>query len=110
MIVCPLDINLLQDGINAAHKANVPLVFQATNLSDTDGVMVGGGNYLLGLEPGQFAGKIVRDEMHGQAQVIIPDYPDMADIVERANGLEDGLKQFSPQATIVGRFKGGTRE
>ncbi|MBA3869937.1 MAG: protein kinase [Anaerolineae bacterium] len=110
MIVCPLDVKLLADGISAANKADVPLVFQATNLKDTHGVMVGGGNYLLGELPGQFAGSIVRDEMHGQAQVIILDYPDMADLVERANGLEDGLKKFAPKATVVGRYTGGTRE
>jgi serine/threonine protein kinase/ABC-type sugar transport system substrate-binding protein len=110
MIVCPVDITVLMDSINAANKANVPLVFQATNLKNTGGVMVGGGNYLLGLEPGEFAGKIVRDEMQGQAQVIILDFPDMTDIVERANGFEDGLKKFAPNATVIGRYKGATRE
>ena len=110
MIVCPLDIKLLQDGIKAAHKANVPLVFQATDLKNTGGVMVGGDNYLLGELPGRFAGKIIRDEMQGQAQVIILDYPDMADLVQRANGLEEGLKKIAPQATIIGRYLGATRD
>jgi len=110
MIVCPLDINLLSDGISAARKANVPLVLQANNIPSLGGILVGGENHLLGLEPGRFAGKIVRDEMNGHADVIILDFPDMADIVARANGLEDGLKEFAPQAHVIGRYKGATRE
>lgn len=111
MIVCPLDINLLKNSIQAAHEANIPLVFQANDVPpNSGGVMVGGDDHLLGLEPGRFAGKIVRDEMDGQAEVIILDYPSRGDIVERANGLEDGLKEFAPKAHVIGRYLGATRE
>jgi ABC-type sugar transport system substrate-binding protein/tRNA A-37 threonylcarbamoyl transferase component Bud32 len=110
MIVCPLDINLLMPSLKSAHNANVPLVVQANNIPNTGGVLVGGDDYLLGVEPGRFAGKIIRDEMKGQADVIILDYPDRADIVLRANGLEDGLKEFAPQAKVIGRYVGASRE
>jgi ABC-type sugar transport system substrate-binding protein len=110
MIVCPLDIKLLAASIKSAREANIPVVFQANDIANSGGVMVGGDDYLLGLEPGRFAGKIVRDEMNGQANVIILDYPDRADIVTRANGLEDGLKEFAPQAKVIGRYLGATRD
>jgi serine/threonine protein kinase/DNA-binding LacI/PurR family transcriptional regulator len=110
LIICPLDINLLRASLRSAQAAGVPLVFHADNIPTYGGVMVGGDAYLLGLVPGQFAGKLVRDEMNGQANVIILDYPDRADIVTRANGLEDGLKEFAPEAKVIGRYLGATRE
>lgn len=110
LIICPLDINLLDTSLRSAQTAGVPLVFHADNIPTYGGVMVGGDAYLLGLAPGQFAGKLVRDEMNGEANVIILDYPDRADIVTRANGLEDGLKEFAPNANVIGRYLGATRE
>jgi ribose transport system substrate-binding protein len=64
----------------------------------------------MGLKPGQLAGQIIADEMGGVADVIILDYPDLPAIVTRANGLEDGVLEFAPNAHIVGRFLGATRE
>lgn len=110
MIVCPLDYKLLTASVKSAVTAHIPVILQANDVPNSGGVMVGGDDHLLGLEPGRFAGKIVRDEMGGQAQVIILDYPDRTDIVARANGLEDGLKEFAPNAKVIGRYLGATRE
>ena len=41
---------------------------------------------------------IIRDEMGGHADVIILDYPDLDYLVTRANGLEDGVLEFAPEA------------
>ncbi|MEZ4667607.1 MAG: protein kinase [Anaerolineae bacterium] len=110
LIICPLDMNLLNESLESAQKAGIPLVFQADHINSYGGVLVGGDPYLLGLTPGEFAGNLVQDEMDGKADVIILDFPDREDIVTRANGLEDGLKNYAPDAHIIGRFKGGTRE
>ncbi len=110
MIVCPLDINLLKASLESARAANIPLIFQANDFFGYGAVNVGGDNYLLGLAPGHFAGRLVRDEMDGKAQVIILDFPSREDLVVRANGLEDGLKEIAPDATIIGRYTGATRE
>jgi ribose transport system substrate-binding protein len=48
--------------------------------------------------------------MNGKAEVIILDYPDLPIIVTRAKGLEDGLREYAPEAHVIGRYKGGTRE
>jgi ribose transport system substrate-binding protein len=53
---------------------------------------------------------LIRDELDGQAEVIILDYPDLEHLVTRANGLEDGVLEFAPDAEIVGRFLGATAE
>lgn len=110
MIVCPLEINLLEDSLASAREANIPIVFQANDFFGYGAVLVGGDNYLLGLTPGRFAGELIHDEMGGKAQVIILDFSSREDIVVRANGLEDGLKEFAPDATVIGRYTGATRE
>lgn len=110
IIICPLNIGLLEDSLRSAQEANIPVVFHGNDFFGYGAVLVGGDNYLLGLTPGQFAGKLVRDEMGGKAQVIILDFPSREDIVVRANGLEDGLLEFAPDATVIGRYTGATRE
>ncbi|MBC6935450.1 MAG: hypothetical protein DWB42_06385 [Chloroflexi bacterium] len=110
LIICTLDPNLLVNTLAAAQAAKIPMVFFAGDQPSYGGVLVAGDNYALGLEPGRLAGKIIRSEMGGQANVILLDFPDLPDIVQRANGMEDGLLEFAPDANIIGRFLGGTRE
>ncbi|MBZ0290541.1 MAG: protein kinase, partial [Anaerolineae bacterium] len=86
LIICPLDAKLLSGSLASVQSAGIPLVFFADDIPNYGGVLVGGDNYLLGLEPGRFAGKIIADEKDGKANVIVLDYPDRADIVARANG------------------------
>jgi serine/threonine protein kinase/DNA-binding LacI/PurR family transcriptional regulator len=110
LIVCPLDATLLADALSSVQKAGMPLVVFGEDMPSYGGVLVGGDNYLLGLEPGRLAGKLITEEKGGQAQVIILDFPDLAYLVARANGLEDGLKENARRAKVVGRYKGATRE
>jgi ribose transport system substrate-binding protein len=108
IILCPLKIDLLKDSLSSVQDAHFPLVIFSDQPPSYGGVLIGGDNYLIGLDPGRFAGKIIHDEMSGKADVIILDYPSIESIVARANGLEDGVKEFAPDANIVGRYIGGT--
>ncbi len=110
IIVCPLDARLLSGSLSSVEAAGLPLVFFADDIPNYGGVLVGGDNYLLGLEPGRLAGQIIAEEKNGRANVVILDFPDRSDIVARANGLEDGVLEYAPDATIVGRYRGATRE
>jgi ABC-type sugar transport system substrate-binding protein len=69
-------------------------------------------NYLMGLHSAQVVGQIVRDEMDGQADVVILDFSDIpdADLIARADGLEAGVTALAPEANIIGRFRGAKRE
>jgi serine/threonine protein kinase/ABC-type sugar transport system substrate-binding protein len=109
IIICPLDVNLLSGSLASIQSAGMPLVFFADNVPSYGGVLVGGDNYLLGLAPGRFAGQYISQELGGKANVVILDYP-REDMISRANGLEDGLLEYAPDAHIVGRFRGATRE
>ncbi|HEX2905251.1 MAG TPA: protein kinase [Phototrophicaceae bacterium] len=110
LVVCVLDPHLLVNTLASAQSENIPMVFFAGDMPNYGGVLVAGDNYELGLEPGRLAGKIITEEMGGKANVVILDYPDLPDIVRRADGIEAGVLEMAPGATIVGRYLGGTRE
>lgn len=110
-IICPLDSSL-SASLTSLDEANYPLILPATGDDDESygGVIIYTDNFLLGLLPGRSAGQYIRDHLNGQARAIILDYPDLNDIILRANGLEEGILEFAPEAVIVGRYRGGTRE
>jgi ribose transport system substrate-binding protein len=110
LIVCPLNSELLASPLTSAQEAGLPLVILHSDMPSYGGVLLAGDDYLMGLRAGRFAGQIVANEMDGQADVIILDYPDLPILVVRADGLEDGLHEFAPEANVIGRYKGGTPE
>jgi ribose transport system substrate-binding protein len=110
LIVCPLDLTTLGDTLKSVQDANLPLVMMASNTENYGGVLIGGDDHLMGLEAGRAAGHIIHDEMNGQANAIILDYPDLDFLVTRANGLEDGVLEIAPETKIIGRYLGATPE
>lgn len=111
-IICPLDINLLEEPLQRIESAHLPLAIFSDPEHSYGGVKFAGqnDNYEMGLTAGRLAGQIIRDEMGGAANVVILDYPDLEIIVRRADGLEDGVLELAPEANIVGRYRGATRE
>lgn len=110
LVVCPLDPKLLDETLRSVEAAQLPLVLLQSAIPSYGGVKLSGDEYAMGLRAGQHAGQLIRDELGGVARVIILDFPDMPAVVLRANGLEDGVLEYAPNATIVGRYVGGTRE
>jgi ribose transport system substrate-binding protein len=112
LIVCPLNGDLLQGPLSSVQDAGMPLVLFGVLDNTYGGVLLGSssGQYAMGQTAGRLAGEMIRDEMGGQAEVIILDFPSRPDIVERADGLEAGVLENAPGAYIVGRFLGATRE
>ncbi|MDX2162299.1 MAG: protein kinase [bacterium] len=110
MILCPLDVELLEPSLESLQASGLPLVLNQGDMESYGGVLMGGDDYLLGLEAGRAAGAIIRDELGGRARVIVLDFPSMPVIVARANGAQDGVLEVAPGATIIGRYLGGTRD
>ncbi len=112
LIVCVLDMDLLEDSLSAIQAARIPLILH--NVSEPPsygGVLVTHDNYQLGFTPGQAAGRIALDEFGSQQiNAILLDFPSLPAIVARADGLEAGFLSAAPGASIVGRYLGGTTE
>lgn len=110
LIICPLDPVLLDETLKSVEMAQIPLVLLQSAIPSYGGVKISGDEHSMGLRAGQYAGEMIRDEMGGQANVIVLDYPDIPSIVLRANGLEAGILEYAPNAQIIGRYIGGTPE
>lgn len=109
IILCPLNIELLDTGLQSVQRAGLPLVLLASNVPSYGGVLLPGDDYLMGVEAGRAAGRIIREELNGRANAIILDFPSRPDIVTRANGLQDGVLEAAPNVNIIGRYLGATR-
>lgn len=110
LIICPLNPEVLDTALTAVQEADLPLVLMSSEISSYGGILVVGDDYLMGYRPGEAIGKMVAEEKNGEANVIILDYPDLAYIVRRADGLEEGFLKQVPNANIIGRYLGATRE
>ncbi len=110
IILCPLNPSLLDPSLTAIEEAGMPLVIAGSGLPSYGGVRVESDEYLMGLRPGQEAGRAIAAELNGEANVVILDFPDLPYLVTRANGLEAGVLEFAPDANIVGRYLGATRD
>jgi ABC-type sugar transport system substrate-binding protein len=108
LIICPLDITLLDTALTSAQGAGLPLVFLGSGIPSYGGVMLSGDEHAMGYAAGALAGQIIRDEMGGSANVVILDFPDLPSLVVRADGIEAGILEFAPDAAIIGRYVGAT--
>ncbi len=109
IILCPLNYDLLDAPLQTIEDKQLPLVLIAREENLYGGVQLSSDddNYNMGYTVGQYAGQLVQDEMNGTGQVIILDFPEMDVIVERANGLEEGILSVASDVEIVGRYLGG---
>lgn len=110
LIICPLDPPLLDETLTAIDAANVPLVLMNGSMNSHGGVLVAGDEYGIGLTAGRAAGELLGEAGQELARVVILDYPDLEQIIVRANGLEDGVRELLPNVQIVGRYLGATQD
>lgn len=110
VILCPLEVDLLEETLLAIREKHIPLASTGPNLAAFGGVHTAALDYELGYTVGEAAGRDIAAEKDGQARVLILDYPDLDIIVQRANGLEEGMKAAAPDVTIVGRVKGAVKD
>jgi ABC-type sugar transport system substrate-binding protein/ABC-type glycerol-3-phosphate transport system substrate-binding protein len=60
-------------------------------------------NYAVGQGIGKMAGEWINENTDGNAKVALIEFPVVAVLIDRANGIEDGLKETAPNAEIVAR-------
>jgi ABC-type sugar transport system substrate-binding protein len=110
IIICLLNATQMDLGLTSVQEAGLPLVISNPGDKLYGGIALASDEYALGQAAGRYAGQIIREEMGGHARVIVLDYPSLPSIVRRADGIVAGLLQQAPNATIVGRYPGGTVE
>jgi serine/threonine protein kinase/ABC-type sugar transport system substrate-binding protein len=108
-IVCPLDTAPLIETLNSIAEAQMPIAFP-TLFNWDYGVKLDSNSYDIGVTAGEFAGQIVRDEYGGEARVAILTFVGFPAADARADGMEDGLRRYAPNAEVIGRFSSFTRD
>ena len=109
LIVCQLDAQALAPSLQSAAAAGVILGFNAPpNIAD--GVVVTVDNAELGRQIGAEAGAYIRDVLGGHANVLLLDLPESPSSSSISSAMEAAMLQAAPDAQIVARMRGVTRE
>jgi ABC-type sugar transport system substrate-binding protein len=107
--VCDLDPKASAKTLGDAKAKGTEIIqFAGRQAADLGGITISIEDADLGYAAGEYAGQLITKELGGKAKVAILDYPDLPQVVIRADNIEKALKKEAPDATIVGRFLGGT--
>ena len=110
IVVCVLDPKVLASALAEVASKGVYIVQVAGRESVTNGIGISIDDADLGRAAGEYAAKLINEEMGGKANIAILDFPDLPNCVIRANNIEAALKEKVPQATILGRYLGAWQE
>jgi ribose transport system substrate-binding protein len=113
IVLCALDPQVVEPAVKVAEEAGVLFVQVSGAALPIKGISIGGeadSNADLGCAAGEIAGDLIAKEKAGRATVAILDYPDLPEIIIRTDNIEKCMLARAPQATVVGRFLGGTTE
>ncbi len=110
IVLCVLDPKVIEAAVKEAADAGVFIIQYAGRESAVNGIGISIEDADLGCAAGEIAGDLIVAEKGGEATVAILDYPDLPQVVVRADNIEKCLKEKAPNVNIVGRFLGGTTE
>ncbi len=108
--LCELDPKVVKNAVQEAADKGVYILQYAGRDPNVNGISISAEDADLGCAAGEIAGGLITREKGGQANVAILDYPDLPNVVVRANKIEECLKQKAPGAKIIGHYLGGTAE
>jgi ABC-type sugar transport system substrate-binding protein len=108
--VCAVDPKVIEAAVKEAAAQGVFVVQYAGRDLAVNGIGISIEDADLGCAAGEIAGDLIAKEKGGHASVAILHYPDVPNVVVRADNIERCLKQKAPEAAVVGRYLGGTPE
>ena len=111
IIICLFDPPSVQSALEEAAASGVQIVqYAGRQLADMGGVTITAEDDEMGRTAGEYAAQLINDELGGEANVAILDFPDVANVVLRAEAIQAALEELAPNAVIVGNYLGGTTE
>lgn len=108
IIICVLDPAVVKSALEEAAAEGVYIVQYSGRESAVNGIGISIEDADLGCAAGEIAADVINAQLGGKATVAILDYPDLPNVVVRADNIESCLKASAPEATVVGRYLGGT--
>jgi ribose transport system substrate-binding protein len=111
IVICLFDPPSVLSALEEAADKGVKIVqYAGRQTADLGGVTISIEDADLGRTAGEYAAQLINDELGGVANVAILDFPDVPNVVVRADAIREALETGAPEATIVGNYKGGTTE
>lgn len=101
IIITPFDTDALADVTQRAHEAGIVLVNGNQEYVGYWDAFVTIPEYGYGQMIGRQAGRWIRDELGGEAEVAILSMPAIGTIVYRVEGIISGIHEYAPDAEIV---------
>ncbi|UNC90864.1 sugar ABC transporter substrate-binding protein [Candidatus Contubernalis alkaliaceticus] len=109
IIISANDQSALQPMVYKGEEAGIPVISANVPLEDTyahfDLVQ-----YDYGFMGGQIAGQWIKDNLGGEAEVAVLGYPSIPLVIERSEGIKDGIHSIAPNAKIVSEQEAYTTE
>lgn len=102
IIVSPVDERALVQSVKAAKDKGIIVIAANQNVSGAD-AFITVPEYEYGFAIGEHAGQWIAEELNGEAEVAIFDYPELESIIARGDGIQEGILSKSPKAKIVAR-------
>lgn len=109
IIVSPVDEASLVSYVEAAQEAGIPVI-AGNQLVKGTSAFVTVPEYSYGFAIGEAAGKWILEELDGKAKVAIFDYPELESVIDRGNGIQEGILSVAPEAQIVARQSANSTE
>jgi ABC-type sugar transport system substrate-binding protein len=102
IIISAIDSKGCQAYVKRAKQKGIPVVAAMHPLEGADARLCLD-EYQFGFKAGIEAGKWITEKLNGQAEVAILAADDLKHIVDRADGIRDGILKMAPNAKLVAR-------
>lgn len=109
IIISPIDETALVPSVKAAQEAGIPVISGNQLVAGSD-AFITVPEYDYGFAIGEEAGKWIKENLDGKAKVAIFDYPELESIIDRGNGIQEGILSQAPDAEIVARQSANNTE
>ncbi|GAL24759.1 fructose ABC transporter substrate-binding component FrcB [Vibrio variabilis] len=109
IVISPIDAVAVEPMVKLAHDNGIPIINAHQAMEGAD-AQIGLIEFEYGYEIGKLAGQYITDNMNGKAEVAVLGQPEVSALVERTNGIKQGIIDFAPDAVIAAEQSGYTPE
>lgn len=111
IVICPVDTVAPETAVAEAQAAGIPVISWSEHIEGSN-AWVAVNNYDYGFENGKIAGQWILDNLDSQedARVMYVYVQESEQLIERGNGMKDGVASLAPDAETVAIQSGNTTE
>lgn len=109
IILSANDPAALQPSVDKAKEAGIKVIAANVEMENTD-AYVSLVEKEYGLAGGEIAGKYIAEKMNGEAKVAVLAFTQVPAVIQRTEGLKEGIKKYAPNAEFVAEVEANNRE